>query len=267
MKISALLHSARASRASKVHPLSAGSKGLVRRHLSSWVGLSALLLAPALIISTPDLAVAGRSSCGGSSRSRPVSCSKSHISQPSCGSARSCSHVRSRSYCAGLGLGSAGPEVAILQQRLSYLGFPVAVDGVFGPETSHAVRAFQAANGLTPDGCVGSATASALRQDTRIAHRPSPCGKAPCITQPIRPLPHPIEPIVREGLRYVVAIPSDDPETLGFVRRIAPGAFFADSRLGTFINAGSFTDRDPAQTQAEVLRAFGLDAQVRHRDF
>lgn len=196
MKISALLHSARASRACKVHPVSVGSKGLVRGHLVSWIGISALLLAPAIVMSTADLAVAGRSSCGGS-RYRATSC---YRSQPR----RNCGH-----------------SVSCAPRRIAH-----------PPVVRHPV----------------------VRHPVVIA--------PPVIVRP------PVtSPLVREGLRYVVAIPSDDLETLTFVRRISPGAFLADSRLGTFINAGSFTDRDPAQSQADVLRAFGFDAQVRHRDF
>ncbi len=49
-----------------------------------------------------------------------------------------------------------------IQSALSYAGFHVSVDGVYGPETHHAVVAFQLAVGLVPDGIVGPATASAL---------------------------------------------------------------------------------------------------------
>lgn len=49
-----------------------------------------------------------------------------------------------------------------IQSALSYSGFHISVDGVFGSETHHAVKAFQQAVGLVPDGIVGPATASAL---------------------------------------------------------------------------------------------------------
>ena len=62
--------------------------------------------------------------------------------------------------------GSTGPEVTALQQRLLDLGFnPNGVDGIFGPGTESAVKAFQQAKGLTVDGMVGPITRAALQLD------------------------------------------------------------------------------------------------------
>ena len=52
--------------------------------------------------------------------------------------------------------GSSGANVRRLQQAITGAGYPVDVDGRFGPETTSAVRAFQRANGLTVDGIVGA---------------------------------------------------------------------------------------------------------------
>ena len=60
-------------------------------------------------------------------------------------------------------LGSRGPEVKQIQQRLIELQlYSGTLDGIFGGGTDAAVRAFQQANGLTPDGKVGPQTWSAL---------------------------------------------------------------------------------------------------------
>ena len=60
-------------------------------------------------------------------------------------------------------LGSRGPEVVQIQQRLSELHlYAGPADGIFGGGTDSAVRTFQQSNGLTIDGKVGPGTWSAL---------------------------------------------------------------------------------------------------------
>src|SRR3979490_1801581 len=60
-------------------------------------------------------------------------------------------------------LGSRGPEVKQIQQRLNELQFYSGlVDGIFGGGTDSAVRAFQLPKQLTVDGNVGPGTWGAL---------------------------------------------------------------------------------------------------------
>lgn len=61
-----------------------------------------------------------------------------------------------------LRLGTEGPDVGALQRALSARGFPVAVDGVFGPQTDAAVRSFQRGVLLAADGVAGPLTLAAL---------------------------------------------------------------------------------------------------------
>lgn len=58
--------------------------------------------------------------------------------------------------------GAEGPPVARLQRALKSLGFRVSDDGIFGPRTARAVRAFQTKHALIPDGIVGPKTWAAL---------------------------------------------------------------------------------------------------------
>lgn len=55
-----------------------------------------------------------------------------------------------------------GSDVRDLQQALNRNGAQIDIDGVFGPGTAAAVRAFQRRKSLSPDGVVGPATRSAL---------------------------------------------------------------------------------------------------------
>lgn len=64
-----------------------------------------------------------------------------------------------------LKIGDKGPDVADLQEMLNAaIGTSLAMDGVFGPATGHAVIQFQTQQHLPPDGIVGTTTWTALGQ-------------------------------------------------------------------------------------------------------
>ncbi len=58
--------------------------------------------------------------------------------------------------------GDQGDRVRQAQQRLAERGWAVQADGVFGPATTEAVRAFQGQAGLVADGILGHASWQAL---------------------------------------------------------------------------------------------------------
>lgn len=65
--------------------------------------------------------------------------------------------------CVTLRIGSTGPAVFTLQNRLLAAGFnPGPVDGVFGCYTHNAVLIFQSSKNLIQDGIVGFHTWAAL---------------------------------------------------------------------------------------------------------
>ena len=78
--------------------------------------------------------------------------------------------------------GDRGALVSLLQLGLTRAGqTPGALDGIFGAQTAAAVRAFQAASALTPDGIAGARTHLALpsghgghlRRTRRRGHAPA----------------------------------------------------------------------------------------------
>lgn len=71
-------------------------------------------------------------------------------------------------------IGDRGIKVAEMQADLFKISYdPGPRDGVFGPVTERAVKAFQQANGLNPDGIVGPLTQAALTQKVNIQPRPA----------------------------------------------------------------------------------------------
>jgi N-acetylmuramoyl-L-alanine amidase len=69
----------------------------------------------------------------------------------------------------------SGDDVLALQERLLELGYDAGRgNGVFGPQTEHALRNFQRDYGLTVDGICGAETVRALRQLSPRARGGSP---------------------------------------------------------------------------------------------
>jgi peptidoglycan hydrolase-like protein with peptidoglycan-binding domain len=94
---------------------------------------------------------------------------------------------------------SGNASIAAIQSRLNALGAnpPLAVDGISGPKTLAAIKVFQSANGIIPDGIVGPITQAALDTGGQVI--------SPPVTQSTYVQPIPIQPI---PIQAITADPS-----------------------------------------------------------
>ncbi|MGI8499635.1 MAG: peptidoglycan-binding domain-containing protein [Hassallia sp.] len=138
-----------------------------------------------------------------------------------------------------ISVGDKGENVKALQERLAQLGYYNGYpDGYFSEYTRSSVIAFQQNYRLNPTGVVDSQTWQVLGlTGSPVANRPS-------------------------NNRYVVVVPIYNNDTLNIVRQYVPNAFPAESRLGNYVNAGAFSDRNEAEQRSRELRSRGLDARV-----
>ncbi|MEC4813472.1 MAG: peptidoglycan-binding protein [Scytonema sp. PMC 1069.18] len=141
-------------------------------------------------------------------------------------------------------VGERSERVAIVQRRLQDLGFfRDNITNYYGDLTRDAVIQFQQSRGLPLTGTVDFQTWQALE------------GRNP--GNPVGAKPN------REN-RYVVVVPISSNDTLSRVRQFIPNAFQADSRLGAYVNAGQFPNRNQAEDLSKYLRSQGLDARVEY---
>lgn len=82
---------------------------------------------------------------------------------------RSGEEVYSRPGDTMLRLGNEGARVRALQEELVRVGYPVKIDGDYGPSTRRAVTAFQLDHGLTVDGVAGPQTIEAIEKASPVA--------------------------------------------------------------------------------------------------
>ncbi|BAT51755.1 putative N-acetylmuramoyl-L-alanine amidase [Nostoc sp. NIES-3756] len=144
-----------------------------------------------------------------------------------------------------LTVGDRGNNVRAVQQRLSELGFfNGSPDGYFDDWTRQSVVAFQQYYQINPTGNVDWQTWNALNINNSGSIRQVSNNSS--------------------NNRYVVIVPVRNGSTLNQVRRYVPDAYTAKSNLGTFVNAGSFSDRASAERTSRMLRSNGLDARVQY---
>ena len=70
--------------------------------------------------------------------------------------------------------GTIGQEVRRLQEILVGGGYHLIIDGIYGPQTSEAIKSFQKSKGLLADGVVGPLTWDALNGRTSDIQPPGP---------------------------------------------------------------------------------------------
>jgi peptidoglycan hydrolase-like protein with peptidoglycan-binding domain len=162
--------------------------------------------------------------------------------------------------------GNEGDAVFKLQDQLRRLGYTnVGLTGRFDEATDKAVRHFQQMKGLTVDGIVGTNTQAKINGAIANGEKYSlPATPAPApvpVPAPI-PAPTPVPRAQSNQARYIVAVPSRSSTTLADVKRIIPKAVLSDSRRGIYVYAGSYSNREAAESASYSLRSYGLDARV-----
>ena len=162
-----------------------------------------------------------------------------------------------------LRIGDTGSAVKAMQQKLIDLGYLTgAADGIFGPKTYLAVKAFQKANKLSTDGVVGSATQSRL--NALVQQGTSTSSTAPAAqnnsTSVSFKAPAAIE--VRFADWYT------ETRTLA---KLMPNAIVYDYRTGLYYNVNMFSfgkhcDAEPltASDTAVMQQIMGVDNWTPH---
>lgn len=174
--------------------------------------------------------------------------------------------------------GDSGPAVTTLQNSLRSRGFnDLTVTGIFDADTEDTVKRLQVIEGLTVTGEADPTTQTRLNQfladnppATPAPATPTPVDQPPPPTTPAAP-PSPVvltpaQPASTStaGLEdgYNVVVPARSNDLLAQVRIIVPGANIGRTRLGSFVDAGTYSNRYDAESLSNKLKARGLDARV-----
>jgi lysozyme len=134
--------------------------------------------------------------------------------------------------------GASGERVKQLQAALGRAGYKVAVDGIFGAGTERAVRAAQAAHGLSVDGIAGPLTFKALAPPAAAASASASDGGQGLSSQGAAFIGH------FEGFSARLY---NDPAghcTIGF---------------GHLVHLGAINGKEPAEFKAGITRERGLE--------
>lgn len=150
--------------------------------------------------------------------------------------------------------GDSGSAVKLLQELLN-----IEIDGIFGDQTEAAVKDFQFANGLKPDGIVGSLTWSALdngTNDTQVSSGENHSQKVIDLSSALKDPDSLISVAIghAEGNRK-----TDGSKTSSYFGHIDPGN--GVQNMGTFsVQKRIFTAAKPGQAfTPEAADAFWLE--------
>ncbi|MGB2925797.1 MAG: peptidoglycan-binding protein [Limnothrix sp.] len=174
----------------------------------------------------------------------------------------------------------SGPDVTALQNSLRARGFnDLVVTGIFDEKTENTVKRLQLIEGLPVTGQADPATKKRLN-DFLASNPPTPT-PSPVPTPPTpTPVPTPLPPVVFEPVPtppappvvattnnsnkkgYRVVVPARNIELLARVKVVVPNAVLGRTRLGNFVDAGTYTNRFDAESLSNKLKARGLDARV-----
>ncbi|MEH2451443.1 peptidoglycan-binding domain-containing protein [Nostoc sp.] len=187
-----------------------------------------------------------------------------------------------------LTVGDQGENVALVQERLSQLGFSnTNPDGFFNNYTRESVIAFQQSSQIKATGNVDWPTWQALGLNS-VAGGNTTEANGDVVPETPYLVPVSTGYATPENNRYVlppansyavpgtngntlvasnpyrVIIPISSNDTLSKVQQYIPSAFPEQSHLGDYVNAGAFSDRTQAETLSKKLRSYGLDARVKY---
>ncbi|MBN3907126.1 MAG: peptidoglycan-binding protein [Nostoc sp. NMS1] len=192
----------------------------------------------------------------------------------------------SRDY---LTVGDRGDNVALVQERLSQLGFSnTNPDGFFSDYTRESVISFQQYSRLNVTGNVDVQTwqALGLNNSTEVSSAEAngyilpennnrylvPVNTGYATPENNRYVLPPANAYAVPGTNgntlvasnpYRVIVPISSNDTLSKVQQYIPNAVTEQSHLGDYVNAGAFSDRAQAETLTKMLRSYGLDARVK----
>lgn len=148
-------------------------------------------------------------------------------------------------------------DVRILQQVLRSFGFNLSTDGIYGPQTIQAVRAYERTAGLQVNGIADQTTLMHMgftsggfnATGTRVNNRT----RVPRISGG--------DSSRSSQGRYVAAIIAG-PSEFNNVRQDFPNATLESNNVGEYISIGRFEDLDEADEWADFASNLGYEARV-----